>query len=132
MKKSISVITSATVGVVLASCASHASRPIAELSRASTLIDVATRAGAQQFAAADIERARDKLRFANEAADNKKQERARRFAQQAAVDAEVATARARSAKAQNSAQEVRDSIQALRNETTEQTVAGSNSGQQQP
>lgn len=117
MLKVILVFTSTALGAVLVACAGNAPRPVAELSRASTLINVATQSGAQQYAAVDIDRARDTLKLANQAADDEQQERAIRLAQQAAADAEVATARAQSATAQRSAEEIKDSIRALQSET---------------
>lgn len=102
---------------MLTACASNAPRPTAELSRAATLTNVAERSGAQQYAGADLDRARDKLKRANYAADEGEQERARRLAEEAAIDAELAAAKASSANAQRSAQEIRDSISTLRAES---------------
>lgn len=123
MAKIISILMMVTAATILPACASQHPRPVAALARASTLIELASKSGAQQFAGADVQRARDKLRFANEAADHEKQERALRFAQQAAADAEVAIARAQSAKAQQSAREIRDSVRALRMETSQSTAS---------
>lgn len=100
----------------LAACAGTPERPEAEFSRAQTLIQTAEQQGAQEFAAAELERARGKLGQAEISADEGKGEQATRLAQQAAVDAEVAAAKAAAGKARNAADELDESIEALRSE----------------
>ena len=96
-------------------------RPVEELTRARTLIEQAEQAGAQEFAGADLERAREKLRQADAAADKNKEKEmatARRLAQEAASDAEFAAATARKVKAEQAAQEVATSTQTLKQESS--------------
>jgi Domain of unknown function (DUF4398) len=110
-------ILAAAVGLFsMAGCASESARPTAELSRASTLIDQAEKAGAQRYAAADLDRARDELKQANGAADDGKQQEARYRAGEAAADAELALARADSAEAQHAATQIQEGNEALQNE----------------
>ena len=100
--------------LVLASCASSPP-PIAELSRAHTLVEQAEQAGAQQFAAADLDSARQKLQVADR--KDTKPESALRLAREASLDAQVAVARARVGKAEQAVAEVNASVESLRRET---------------
>jgi hypothetical protein len=100
--------------LAVASCESGP-RPIAELSRAHTLVEQAEQAGAQQFAAADLDSARKKLQQADQ--KDTKPEIALRLAQEASVDAQVAVARARVGKAEQAVTEVNASVESLRRET---------------
>jgi hypothetical protein len=90
--------------------------PAAELARAHTLVDQAEQAGAQQFASSDLEAARNKL----QRAEGKHTDRdlAVRLADEAAVDAEVAAARTRAAKAQSALTQVNAGTESLRHEAT--------------
>jgi PBP1b-binding outer membrane lipoprotein LpoB len=99
-------------------CASEPKRPTEQLTRAQTLIEQAEKSGAQQYAAADLETARNKLQAANQAAEKGKQEAATQLATEAAVDAELATARAASGEARKAAEELGKSTDTLREETT--------------
>ena len=99
-------------------------RPVEQLARASTLIEQAEKTGAARFAAADLEQARGKLSRAETAADDGDQETALRLAQQAAVDAELAQARAAAAEAKNSEEELKRSLQSLREEAGRKPATG--------
>ncbi len=107
---------------ILAGCASAPPRPIAELAKAQTLIEQAERNRAQQFAAADLDRARDKLRRSDVALNDRKGDLAQRLAAEAAIDAEMALARTTTAQAEKSAAEVTASVEALRNEAQREGV----------
>jgi Domain of unknown function (DUF4398) len=98
-------------------CASAPARPTAEFARAQTLVEQAERNRAQQYAAADLDRARDKLRRSDVAMNAHEEELANRLAAEAAIDAEVALARSSTAQAENSAAEVTASVEALRRES---------------
>ena len=100
----------------LTACASAPARPEADFSRAQTLIQTAEQQGAQEFAAAELERARGKLNQAQIVAEDGKGEQAARLAQEAAVDAELAAAKATAAKARKAADELDKSIETLRSE----------------
>jgi hypothetical protein len=117
MSKTI-LYCAATV-LALTGCASEERhQQIADTSRAQTMVDQAEQAGAQQFAAADLEAARNKLQVAQ----NKKtdDEVAQRMAQEAAADAEVAVARTRAAKAQQAVTQVSAGHESLRQEANGQ------------
>jgi hypothetical protein len=101
----------------LAGCASSPPASTQDFVRAQTLIEQAERNQAQQFAAADLDRAREKLTQSKAAINAKKPEMANRYATEAAVDAELALARSSMAQAEKSAQEVSDSVDQLRNES---------------
>lgn len=103
--------------LVLAACAAAPERPEAEFSRAQTLIQAAEQQGAQEFAGAELERARGKLGQAEIVADKGDGKQATRLAQQAAVDAELAAAKAAAAKAGKAADELDRSIETLREES---------------
>jgi hypothetical protein len=100
--------------LALAACASSPP-PIAELSRAHTLVEQAEQGGAQQFAAADLDSARHKLQLADQ--KDTKPEAALRLAREASIDAQVAVARARVGKAEQAVAEVNASVESLRRET---------------
>ena len=105
------------VAVTLGGCASSPSRPTADFTRAQTLIQQAEQNGAQRFAAADIDHARDELRRSQVAMDAGKEDLANRLSAEAAVDAELALARSSAGQAGKSAAEVSASIEALRSES---------------
>jgi hypothetical protein len=96
-----------------ASCASEP-RPVAELARAHTLVEAAEQSGAPQYAAADLDAAREKLQRAERR--EVEPELAYRLAEEASADAQVAAARARAAKAEHAVAEVDASIESLRRE----------------
>lgn len=120
----LAVLTAAT----LMGCASEP-KPTAELVRASTLVSEAEKSEAQHFAAADLQRARDELSNAQTAESAGNYDVARREAEKSAADADLAGARASSGKAQQSAEQVRRSLDTLK-EQTQQNPSGS--GQDQP
>ena len=97
----------------LGGCASQP-KPTAQLVRASTLVSEAEKDQAQRYAAADLQRARDELSAAQTAESDGKNDSALRLAERAAADADPASARAASGKAQQSAEQVRRSIDTLK------------------
>jgi hypothetical protein len=116
------LLAATLLGLLAASCAAQPSAK-EEMARARTLVDQAERAGAQRFAAADLDAARDRLRLAETADRDKKGEVARHRADEAAADAELAMARAGSGQAQSAAQELQRSIATLRQEAERGTPA---------
>jgi hypothetical protein len=102
-------------------CATQGPQPTEEMTRARTLIEQADRAGAQRYAAADLQRAHDELSNADKATAEKKYDEARRYAESAAADADVATARASAGEAQHAAQEVAQGNETLRQESARGT-----------
>jgi hypothetical protein len=98
-------------------CATQGPQPTEEMTRARTLIEQADRSGAQRYAAADLQKAHDELNNADRANADKKYDDARRYAESAAVDADVAAARAGAGEAQRAAHEVAQSNETLRQES---------------
>ncbi len=103
------LLATATLG----GCASEP-KPTAQLVRASTLVNQAEKDQAQRYAAADLQRARDELSNARTAESDHKYDSARRLADRAAADADLASARAASGKAQQSSEQVRHSLDTLK------------------
>ena len=96
--------------------------PNETLSNAEYAIRKAEEREATQFAPLEIRVAKDKIeqaRLSMAAGDNRQ---ARRFAEQAAVDAQLAEAKARAARAEATAREIEKSIEALRSETERRTL----------
>ena len=119
----LAMLTAATVG----GCASEP-KPTAELVRASTLVSEAEKSEAQHFAAADLQRARDELSNAQTAESAGKNDSARRYAERAAADADLASARAASGKAQQSAEQVRHSLDTLQEQIHQNAAPTGNPG----
>jgi hypothetical protein len=109
----IPVVAAACVG----GCATQGRQPTEEMTRARALIEQADKAGAQRYAAADLQRAHDELSNAERATSEKKYDDARRYAQSATADADVASARASAGEAQRAAHEVVQGNETLRQES---------------
>ena len=112
--KLLLIASTVLFALTVASCESGPP-PIAELSRAHTLVEQAEQAGAQQFAAADLDSARQKLVQADK--KETRPELALHLAQEASVDAQLAVARSRVGKADQAVAEVNASVESLRRET---------------
>jgi len=108
-------------------CASQP-KPTAQLVRASTLVSEAEKNEAQHFAAADLQRARDELSGAQTAESDGKYANARRLADRAAADADLASARAASGKAQQSAEQVRHSLDTLKQQLQQNPTPSGTAG----
>jgi hypothetical protein len=106
----------------LAGCASGP-QPTAQLVRASTLVSEAEKNQAQRYAAADLQRARDELSGAQTAQSDGKYARALRLAENAAADADLASARAASGKAQQAAAQVHRSLDTLKQQLQQSPTA---------
>jgi hypothetical protein len=111
-------LVAAAVGLLCAGCASRQETP--EITRARTLIEQAEKAGANQYAAKELDSARDHLRLASAANEHGKQDEARENANEAAADAELAQSRAASSTAKKAAEEVNRSTDTLERETERQ------------
>jgi hypothetical protein len=103
-------------------CATQGPQPTEELTRARSVIEQADKAGAQRYAAADLQRAHDELSNADRANGEKKYDDARRYAEAAAADADVATARASAGDAERAAHEVTQANETLRQESARGAV----------
>jgi hypothetical protein len=102
---------------LLGGCATQGPPPSEEVTRARTVIEQADKAGAQRYAAADLQRAHDELSDAEKSNAEGKYDEARRYAESAAVDADLASARASDAEAQRAAHEVVQANETLRQES---------------
>jgi len=97
-------------------CAADGPPPKEELSRAHTLVDQADKGPAQQYAAADLQRAHEELSAADAAASEHHNDVARNYAESASADADLAVARGQAGVAQKAASEIKSGNQQLRNE----------------
>jgi hypothetical protein len=107
--------------LLLVSCASVPQSPTAELQAAELAIKDAERARVSEFASAEMSEARDKLRAANSAVQQEKMVVAKRLAEQSRVDAELASAKAKAARAEIVNDEMRKSIDTLKHEMQRNT-----------
>ena len=97
-------------------CASHKPLANATITQAERAVDEAQEAGAAISAAAEFKIAQDKLRAAQAAMTKGNYEQAIRSAEQAAIDAEYARARAANQRANTTADEMGQYIKTLRQE----------------
>jgi septal ring factor EnvC (AmiA/AmiB activator) len=101
--------------LTLAGCASTGDMPREEMAVARAAVDrAAGPAGAD--APVEVSQARDKLERANAAVARKDYDVARRLAEQAEVDANLAEAKSHSARSDRALMEVREGIRQLREE----------------
>ncbi len=105
----------------LAACAS-VPPPTAELAVAEAAVSNASNAGALQWAPAEMRTAQDKLTRAQSAMVAKENGQALKLAHEANVDAQLAAAAARAAKAQRAADEVQEANRVLREELARKPV----------
>ena len=114
--RTFSLASVALTATVLAACASGPPpHTVADLARANTLVAAAEQSGAQQYAPADLQAARDEAQQANQLANNDPN-RADELANEAAVDAQLASARVQNAQAQRGVRQLHQTLQTLRSE----------------
>jgi predicted S18 family serine protease len=130
MRPCIILTTAAAVGVVVGGCATQGPQPTEQLSKARTLIEQAEKAQAQRYAAPDLQRARDELNSAEQANNQGSYDAARAYAESAAVDADVAAARASAGEALRAAHEAQQSNSDLQQES--EHAAGGNTATTPP
>lgn len=99
--------------LLVAACAS-VPEPKGEVAKASLALDNAEAVNAAQFDPLDARLAREKLEKAKLAMREENYQEARRLAETAEVDAMVAEATARSTRAQQATQELRQQVDSLR------------------
>jgi hypothetical protein len=99
----------------LAGCAG--TPPTDSLSKAEVAINRAIEEGAADHAPLELRMARDKLDVAKKAMNDSDYDVARRLAEEAAVDANVAIAKAKSDEARQEAEKLRQTIEDLRQES---------------
>ena len=100
----------------LAGCASHPPVPVADLTRAHTLVAQAQSSDAPRYDSVDLAAAQDKLQQADSNAQTHPV-LAGQQAQEASADAQLSMARTRARKAQESLGQVNESLTALRQQT---------------
>lgn len=105
--------------LIITGCASVAP-PTNQIAATKTAVSNAVNAGGTEFAPAEMRSARDKLELAVKAMAEEKYENARLLAEQAEVDAQLATSIAQSAKAEKAAATVQEDSRVLREELNRQ------------
>ena len=110
-----SIAIGAVIMLGVAACASDPA-PEAELAAAEVAVDEAEQANAPAQAPGPYQLARDKLERARDAMEDGENVEARRLAEQALADAQLAAAQARSEVARQNATELRESIETLQDE----------------
>jgi len=104
-----------TTIIGLFGCASE-TPPINTISTADTALNQAMMVKASEYAPVEMQRAMEKLGRAKQALADEEYEDARRLAEQAQIDAQLAEAKARSGNAREMAQQTQQTIEALRRE----------------
>jgi len=123
LRSSLAISAIIVVGGMASGCATEGPRPVEEVTRAQSVIDQADKAGVQRYAAADLQRAHDELSDAQKADAAGKYTEARRDAESAEVDADLATARASEGAALQAAREVVQGNETLRQESARGAVS---------
>lgn len=106
----------------LAACGSKYPPPDSQISLASSAISKAESAGAYEAAPVELKAAREKLNEAKRLMQREDNLSAQRLAEQAIVDANLAEAKARTAKSQDAVNEVKESIRTLQEEIDRKTL----------
>src|SRR5262245_8652393 len=109
------------VTLFVAACASIPP-PNEQMAASRTAIESAEVAGANKTAPVEIAQAREKFTAAQLAANNGDNERARRFAEQALVDAQLAQAKASTAHSREGLEQAENAMRSLREETDRPTA----------
>ncbi|TRX03311.1 DUF4398 domain-containing protein [Candidatus Methylobacter oryzae] len=105
--------------LLLAGCASEPPRDL--LAQAELAIQNAERAGTSQYEPGLLSNARAKLNRANKKVDEDENDEARRMAEEAIADANLANAKAEAAKETNQADEMKKAIEALKQESSRES-----------
>jgi hypothetical protein len=106
----------ALIGGLLGMAGCAGNPPLATLSQAELAVQQADKQTASQYAPLELKTAREELERAKRAVDDEEYDEARRLADQALVDAQLAEAKAGAEKARQAAAELQKSIQTLRAE----------------
>jgi len=110
-----SIGVTAAAAVLVAGCASIPA-PTEQIAVSKAAVDSATSAGGNEFAPVQLQSALEKLNAAERAMAKEENLKARQLAEQAQVDAQLAAATARAAKAQKAASELREGNRVLHQE----------------
>ncbi|WP_100639274.1 DUF4398 domain-containing protein [Marinobacter salexigens] len=117
MKKHKSMLyTTGIAGLVLTlgGCASSGERPDSDLQSAESSLQQAVAADAREFEPVLLNNAQNKVADAKNLIEQEKYSQAERLLEQAAVDAQLAGARADTAKAKHAVEEINGNIESLR------------------
>jgi len=118
MKKALKPYSLVLLAGILGGNSGCSSTPPTEvMSQAELAVSEASQGKAPQYAAADLNIARDRLVEAKRAVDSGRYTDARRFAEQALVDAQLAEAKAQAEQQRRTLEELRKSLEALKEET---------------
>lgn len=104
------------VGILGGNSGCSSTPPTGVISQAELAVSEASQSKAPQYAAADLNIARDKLIEAKRALDSERYTEARRLAEQALVDAQLAEAKAQAEQQRRTLEELRKSLEALKEE----------------
>jgi Domain of unknown function (DUF4398) len=116
-KTRLGVVTASAALLTLIGCASQ---PVPEVAAARALVSQAEQSDTTQFASADLESARSKLRQAADYEKNGKPVLAEQLAKESEADSQVAMARTRAIKAENDLNDVNAGTQTLKSESQRQ------------
>lgn len=111
-------VSAALISWLVVGCGSAPPKDV--LSQAEVAIQNAERAGTSQYEPELLSSARTKLKRANKKADDDNEE-ARRMAEEAIVEANLATAKAEAAKEAKQADDMKKAIEALKQEASRQS-----------
>jgi hypothetical protein len=116
-KKRWTILAVFSAAIAVAACASQdQSAARTQIGGAQSAISQAERANAREYAPVELTTAEQQLTNANKALEDKDYVKAKNLAQQAAVNAELAAAKADTSKTRSMAQSIQRSIEDLRQE----------------
>ena len=116
IRKLFVLIAALAIPTLTGCAAEHHTVARQNMAQAQTSVDNARQSGAQTDAPVEFRQAQDKLAAAQAAAKDEEFDKAKRLAQEASVDADLAQQKAQSARAQRSVAELRQNINLLRQE----------------
>jgi len=108
-------------GVLAVGGCSAGHPPTATVAQAELAVQEAEQSKAPEYAAGELNMAREKFDRAKRAMDAEEYDRARRLAEEALVDAQLAETKAETESTRNTAQELRKTINSLRGEAERQS-----------
>ncbi|OPL13532.1 MAG: hypothetical protein AVO38_13335 [delta proteobacterium ML8_D] len=120
--KKFSMLILSLVVLGLTACGAKYPLPSSKLNMATSAINQAEDAGAYDSAPVELKAARENLEQARQAVNRKDNLTAERLAEKAIVDANLAQAKARTAKSQKAVEEIRESIRILQEEIDRKSV----------
>src|SRR5471032_2454846 len=125
-RTTLQLLGALAIAVAAVGCASDKTPATADVAVSRAAVDSATSSGAAELAPAELTSARDKMMKANQALAAKDYKAAKEWADLAVADAQLAQSKANTAKATSAANEVQQSVNAMRDELNR-----SNANQQQ-